>query len=145
MKINPSTAEDFRKIIKYLINTNRRFHSFKDPANKNFSVVFKNVHLSLTDSEIMQDLKQRYPSIVKITRLQKDSHPIPVIAAEFNGNESLETILSINQICNLKVTTERRKDQKAHYSVTDVWTLDTLEIIATTKLIVQYALVITIR
>lgn len=109
MKISANNPTDFRKIIRYLIHTQRKFHSFKDPSNKKFSVVFKNLHQSITEPEILQDLQQRYASIIRVTRLLKDGHPIPVVAAEFNGSEPIETILSIKQICNHRVSTERRK------------------------------------
>lgn len=72
-------------------------------------MVFKNINQSISELEITQDLTQRHPSIIKVTRLQKDNNPIPVVAAEFSGNEPLETILTINQICNHRVTTERRR------------------------------------
>lgn len=112
VKINAKTPTDFRNIVKYLIETQRSFHSYKDPSNKKFSVVFKNLHQSITESEIILDLKHRYPSILKVTRLQKDGNPIPVVAAEFNGSEPIDTILSIDQICNHRVSVERRKKPK---------------------------------
>lgn len=109
VKISANTSTDFRLIVKYLMQTHRSFHTYKDPANKNYSVVFKNVHQSFSEQEIFEDLKQRYPSILNITRLLKDNRPIPVIAAEFSGKEPIETILSINHICNHKVYAEKRK------------------------------------
>lgn len=112
VKINAKTSIDFRNIVKYLIQTQRSFHSYRDPSNKKFSVVFKNLHQSITESEIVLDLKQRFPSVLKVTRLLKDGIPIPVVAAEFNGTEPLEVILSIDQICNHRVIVERRKKPK---------------------------------
>lgn len=112
VKIQPEKISDFRDITKYLINTGRQFHTYKDPANKKFSVVFKNLHTSITEEEIYTELKEKHPSLIKVTRLRKDNNPIPVIAAEFSGEENIETILEINQICNLIVKAERRRRPK---------------------------------
>lgn len=103
---------DFRKAIKYLIETKRQFHTYKDPANKKFSVVFKNIHPTITVQEIIEDLQHNYPSIISVTRLYKNNVPIPVIAAEFNGSQSIEQVLQINQICNISVKPERRRRPK---------------------------------
>lgn len=77
-----------------------------------FSVVFKNIHPTITVQEIIEDLQHNYPSIISVTRLYKNNVPIPVIAAEFNGSQSIEQVLQINQICNISVKPERRRRPK---------------------------------
>ncbi len=98
IKLSFKYITDFRKAIKYLFSTNRQFHSTKDPMNKKFSVVFKNIHQSATQQEIYEDLITKYPSLISVTRLYKDNIPIPVIAAEFDGQQSIEEVLKINAI-----------------------------------------------
>lgn len=117
IKINSSSATDYRNIVKYLIHSQRSFHTYKDPANNKYSVVFKNLHTSISEDDIKEDLKSQHPSIIKITRLNKDNKPIPVVAAEFSGAEPIESILTINSICNHRVTTEKEENPKVQYSV----------------------------
>lgn len=112
IKIMFKSIADFRTAIKYLIETKRQFHTYKDPANKKFSVVFKNIHPTITLEEITEDLQHKFPSIISVTRLYKNNVPIPVIAAEFNGSQNIEQVLQINQICNISVKPERRRRPK---------------------------------
>ncbi len=71
--------------------------------------MFKNVNQSITDQKIYHDLKQRFPSLIKITRLHKENKPIPVVAAVFSGQVQIGNTLSIKQICNHRVKVEARK------------------------------------
>lgn len=112
IKLMFRTIIDFRNAIKHLINTNRRFHTYKDPANKKFSIVFKNLHISITQEEIYEDLKEKCSSLISVTRLYKNNIPIPVVAAEFDGRHSIESVLQIKQICNLSVKPEKRRKNK---------------------------------
>lgn len=111
-KVNFQKIEDFRKAIQYFVKANKQFHTYKDPTNKKFSVVFKNIHPSITQEEIYNDLKEQYSSLNSVTRLHKNNEPIPVVAAEFSGQQSIESILRTTQICNLKVKVERRRKTK---------------------------------
>ncbi len=111
-KVNFQKIEDFRKAIQYFVKANKQFHTYKDPTNKKFSVVFKNIHPSITQEEIYNDLKEQYSSLNSVTRLHKNNEPIPVVAAEFSGQQSIESILRTTQICNLKFKVERRRKTK---------------------------------
>lgn len=111
-KLMFKTIADFRNAIKHLINTKRQFHTYKDPANKKFSVIFKNLHPSITLQEIYEDLKTKCTSLISVTRLHKNNIPIPVVAAEFDGHENIDLILQIKQICNLSVKPEKRRRPK---------------------------------
>lgn len=112
IKIKFNYIVDYRKTIKYLLSTNRQFHTYRDPANKKFSVVFKNIHPSISQQEIYEFLIIKFPSLISVTRLYKDSVPIPVVAAEFDGQQSIDEVLEIKQICNLCVKTEKRRKAK---------------------------------
>lgn len=112
LKLMFSTISNFRKAVKFLITSKIQFHTYKDPANKKFSVVFKNIHPSISQEEIYQDLKEQCSSLISVTRLHKDNIPIPVVAAEFDGQQSIETVLQIKYICNTTVKPEKRRKFK---------------------------------
>jgi len=67
------------------------------------------VHPSLSQEEIFEGIKEKYPSVISVTRLFKENIPIPVVAAEFNGQHNIETVLQITDICNLKVKPKKRR------------------------------------
>lgn len=93
LKIQMSTIEDYRAVIKNFVDSEKQFHTYADPNNKKFSVVIKNLPPEITTEEIHTEIKQKYDSVLKVIRLQKNGAPIPVIAAEFSGLHPIENIL----------------------------------------------------
>lgn len=87
IRIQLKTIMDFRRTVRYLLATERQFHTYNDPANKKFSIVYKNTHTSFTEDDIFKDLKNQFYSTKKVTRLYKNNIPIPVVTAEFSGEE----------------------------------------------------------
>lgn len=112
IRIQLKTINDFRKTVKYLLSKNRHFHTYSDPANKKFSVIYKNTHNSFSEEQIYEDLKKQFKSLNKITRLYKDNIPIPVISAEFSGEEDIETVLQHDKLCNTIVRPEKRRKSR---------------------------------
>lgn len=111
IKINIQHIDDFRNAVKFLKTNNIEFYSFEDPSNKKFSVIVKNIHTCFSEADILEDLQTKFTSIQKVTRLHKDSLPIPVVALEFSGAENMQKVLDLNYICGTKIKIERRKVQ----------------------------------
>lgn len=109
LKIQMTSIADYRAVVKNLFDNKRQFHTYADPNNKQFSVVIKNVLTEITENEILSELKLKFNSVKKVTRLLKNGSPIPVVAVEFSGAHPIENILQIDTLCHLKVKVEKRK------------------------------------
>lgn len=109
IKIQLKTINDFRNTVKYLLSKNRNFHTYSDPTNKKYSIIYKNTHTSFSEEQIFEELKSQFKSLKKITRLYKDNAPIPVISAEFSGEEDIDIVIQHDKICNTIVKPEKRR------------------------------------
>lgn len=116
IKINTTTINDFRSLTMFYDSQKVKFFTFKPPDNKLFSVVIKNVPLSLTENEIKTELEQTY-NIYKVVRLQnKFKDPIPVCAVDLKKDEKSSRILNLNNLFHAIVTVEPRRKKKTYHN-----------------------------
>lgn len=110
LKVNLTNHDDYRKLTKYYMNNLVEFHTFQDPHKKQLSVVIKNVPISLTDTEIKEELISKNLPIVSVTRLiNKDKKPIPICAVILTANDVATEIYNIKTLNYSVVTVEPRR------------------------------------
>lgn len=113
IKVNLETVQDFRTLTTTLEASNIQFHTYADPLSKKTSLVIKNLHVSISEDEIKSELIEKYPTLVRVTRLHgKDRKPIPVVAVEFSSLENINQILKEKYLCNSVVKFETRRKHK---------------------------------
>lgn len=105
IQIDPSTEEDYRKLIKILDNNNLEFYTYQLRSEKLLKVVLRGVMQESTEQEIREDLlHQGYP-VSKIIRMKgRDGLPAPMILVEIA--REYKSIYNLSSCCGLAVSTE---------------------------------------
>lgn len=113
LRINVTSIEDYRAMTKHFSDNNLSYHTFKDPENNNLSVIIRNVPVSLTETEIKEELDDlKYP-IIKVARLYNRSrHPIPLCAVDLSNTQEGKQILSLEKLNYSIVEVELRRKSK---------------------------------
>lgn len=110
LKINLTTEDDYRALTKYYTDQKVQFHTFQNPNSRPLNVVIRNVPVSLSDEEILNELKSKNLPIVKLTRLiNREKEPIPLCAVELTANDNASGIYNVKSICQAIVTVEPRR------------------------------------
>lgn len=114
IKINTSTPEDFRALTSHFDQINVQYHSFCPPDNNQLSVVMRNVPVSLTDVEILNELKCRNYPVNKVTRLyNKDKHPIPICTIDLVNSDMGTEIFGLEILFHSKIKIEPKRKPKS--------------------------------
>lgn len=109
LKINVTSAEDFRKLTSYYDTNEVKYYTYQNPENSNLSVVIRNVPISLSENEINDELKSKF-NIVKVIRLlNKDKNPIPICAIEIKKDGKENEIFKLDRLFYSVVETQPRK------------------------------------
>lgn len=112
-KINLTNEDDFRLLTKHYTENKIKFYTYRNPSDKPISIVIKNVPLSLTENDILEDLHKYNLPIVRLTRLlYRDKTPMPVCAVDLQATEQANEIFKIDQICKAIVRIEARRVTK---------------------------------
>lgn len=110
LKINTTTAADFRLVTKFLEESQLPYHTFRNPDTKRLEVVLRNVPHSLTDNDVILELKSLNLPVIKVTRLfYRDRQPMPLCAVELDNNEQGKKIFYIKQIQHALIRVEYRR------------------------------------
>ncbi|RZC32290.1 hypothetical protein BDFB_013483, partial [Asbolus verrucosus] len=72
IRVQPVTAEDFRKLTRLLNSRNIQYHSFTLPEAKSIRVVLRQVPVETDSREVFEDLKVQGFHPILVTRMQ---HP----------------------------------------------------------------------
>lgn len=113
VKVMLENSDEYRMITKALLEANVEFHSFRDPSEKIFSVVLKDVPTSITEPEIGDELRaQSYP-VLRVSRLfNKSKVPMPVVVVELQDGEKSKEILNLNKLFYSIIKVEIRQKSK---------------------------------
>lgn len=109
LRINLTKEDDYRILTKYFSDNKIKHYTFQNPNGKLLNVVIKNVPLSLTEQEILNELSATVP-VIKVTRLlTKNKQPLPVCAVDLTDNDNGKKIFSLKSIYYSIVTVELRR------------------------------------
>lgn len=76
IKINVETVDDFRSLTKFLDEKKYEYYTFRLKNEKDISAVIRNLPMSITELEVMEELKNlKYP-VQSVIRLTKIKHPL---------------------------------------------------------------------
>lgn len=109
LKINLTSIEDFRAVTKFYDLEKVQYHSYRDPEKAVLEVIMRNVPISITTEEILNELKSKYP-VSKVTRLlSKKKETLPLCAIELIKNEQSQLIYKLDKFMNCIVLVEPRR------------------------------------
>lgn len=110
LKINTLNVSDFRSITKFLEDSKLPFHTYRDPTNKKLEVVLRNVPFSLTNEEVLEELKSADLPVTNVVRLlHRDKQPMPMCVVELLNNEEAKRIFELTHIQHAIISVEYRR------------------------------------
>lgn len=109
LKINLNSEDDFRKLTAFYDEQNVQYYTYQNPEHTNMSVVIRNIPISITETEIENELKANY-NIKKVTRLlNKDKKPIPICAVEITKDGKELDIFKLQRLNHSIVEVQPRR------------------------------------
>jgi len=91
-------SDDYRKLVKFLNNSNFQYHSLRDPKSK--SAILRNIPIDYTVEEISAELSAEI-SVLKVFRFyRQDRSPTPLCAVEVKDSHELEKLFKVNRLFN---------------------------------------------
>jgi hypothetical protein len=105
---------DYRKITKYLQETQKEFHSFRLMEEKLLRVVLRGIPTSVTEDEIMAELTGQgfNPSQVIRLRAGKTREPLPLILVSLPKCEFSRSIYDLRSVCYIRIKVEAFRKAK---------------------------------
>lgn len=113
IKINVETIDDFRLLTKFLEEKKYEYYTYRLKNEKDISAVIRNLPMSITELEVMEELKNlNYPvrSVVRLTN--KDKAPTPLMAIQLSNEPVSQDIYKLNKLLNCIIVTEPRRKSK---------------------------------
>jgi hypothetical protein len=113
IKINVQTIGDFRSLTKLLDEKNYEYYTYRLKEEKDISAIIRNLPMSITTSEVTEELKNlNYPvqSVIRLTN--KDKAPTPLLAIQLLNNPRGQEIFKLNKLLNCIIIIEPRRMSK---------------------------------
>lgn len=113
IKVYSSTTDDFRALTSYFDSIKQQYFTYKNPADKKFGVIIRNLPYSLGEQEIKDALQElKYP-VHKVTRLLgRNKQPTPLCAVELEENDKGKSILNLTRLLYSVIKVEIRRKSK---------------------------------
>ncbi|KAL4125739.1 hypothetical protein QTP88_009979 [Uroleucon formosanum] len=113
IKVNLETVNDFRTLTKYLDEKKYEYYTYRLKTEKDISAIIRNLPMSITEFEVMEELKILEYPVKSVTRLtNKDKTPTPLIAVQLTNHHKSQEIFKLNKLLNCIVITEPRRKSK---------------------------------
>jgi len=114
IKINVETVDDFRTITKLFEEKKYEYFTYRLKSEKDISAVIRNLPMSITESEIFNELENlKYP-IISVTKLKdKNKLPLPLTAIQLTRTEESNKIFELKRFLNCIISIEPRRKSNA--------------------------------
>lgn len=109
VRVQPTTIEDFRNLVKFCKEEHLDFHSFRDPTNRPLTVIIRGIPTCYSDSEVLDELHRLNYPVQKINRIYKFHSPTILCAVELLNNDIAKTIYKLNNLFNAIVKVEEKR------------------------------------
>lgn len=115
-KITPDSAEAYRKIVKYLSETNANFHTYQLRQERALRVVIRNLHSSTPTEVIKEELTTLGFNVRQVTNVLKEDReqpglrnriPLPLFFVDLEPSPGIEKIYDITRIYYTMVKVEK--------------------------------------
>lgn len=113
IKVNLETVDDFRALTKYLDENKYEYYIYRLKTEKDISAIIRNLPISITKIEVMEELKFLEYPVKSVTRLtNKDKTPTPLMAVQLINHHKSQEIFKLSKLLNCVVITEPRRKPK---------------------------------
>lgn len=108
-----SKQPNFRTLTKFLDEKKYEYYTYKLKNEKDISAVIRNLSMSITELEVMEELKNlKFPvqSVIRLTN--KDKAPTPLMTIQLSNHPISQDIFKLNKLLNCIIITEPRRKSK---------------------------------
>jgi hypothetical protein len=114
LKIQTDIPDNYRKLIRLLIDINVQFHTYQLHSEKSLRIVVKNLHPTTPVEDIaglMEEIGHSIKNIINIKHHQTKS-PLPMLFVYLNPQESDNVIFCITSLLHTKVKIEEQHKKR---------------------------------
>lgn len=109
-EIRASTVEDFTLLRKHLSTKGLYYHTYRDPTKTTISVVLRNVPISYSEQEILEELVKKSLPVITVIRLTDSNRkPWPLCAVTLTKSAESRAIYELKELFNAIITVEERR------------------------------------
>jgi hypothetical protein len=102
VKINVNTAETYRKVVRFMKDSNIIYHTYQLKGDEPYRVVIRNLHHSIPNAHIKEDLqKEGFKVRNRVTKL-----PIPMFYVDLEPADNNKIIYNLRFLNNLVIKVE---------------------------------------
>ncbi|KAL4118910.1 hypothetical protein QTP88_011789 [Uroleucon formosanum] len=113
IKINLETVDDFRTLTKYLDEKKYEYYTYRLKTEKDISAIIRNLPMSITEFQVMEELKLLEYPVKSVTRLtNKNKIPTPLMAVQLMNHHKSQKIFKPSKLLNCIVITDPRRRSK---------------------------------
>lgn len=108
IKIEPTTPNDYRFIIRYFDTEKFEYFSYALQEDKPLSVVIRGVPVEITEAEVEQDLAAQGLPAAKAARMKRgrERTPMPMVLVHLERTEASKGVYNIRKIHGINITVE---------------------------------------
>lgn len=108
VRINPSSADVYRKIVSGLREKNTQFYTFQLKTDRAFKVVIRNLHHSIETKVITEELQAKGYVVRNVANIQhwKTKEPLPLFFVDLEPTENCKTIYELKSLLHTRITVE---------------------------------------
>lgn len=108
VRITPSTADDYRKIVSGLRDKNTQYYTFQLKADRAFKVVIRNLHHSIETKVIKEELQAKGYIVRNVANIKhwKTKEPLPLFFVDLEPTENCKSIYELKSLFHTRITVE---------------------------------------
>ncbi|GJQ79300.1 hypothetical protein Trydic_g16167 [Trypoxylus dichotomus] len=111
IRIQPTTADDYRQLVHAVTALNMQFHSNQLTEDKPLKVVLRGVPEDITEDEINRDLVRQGIRVLECKRMlvAQARRPIPLVFGQLTKSDEAKGIFRITHVCGINITVESKQ------------------------------------
>lgn len=109
IRINLTTPTDFRNLTKFYDDGGMKYHTYRNPERSIFTVVIKNIPISISEIEVLESLQDKFPVKKVVRLLNRYKNPTQICVVDLENTEEAKQIYSLSRLMHSVVSVEPRK------------------------------------
>ncbi|GJQ86964.1 hypothetical protein Trydic_g20270, partial [Trypoxylus dichotomus] len=114
IRIQPTTADDYRQLVQAVTALNMQFHSYQLTEDKPLKIVLRGVPEDITEEEISRDLARQGIQTLECKRMLvgQARRPIPLVFVQLTKSDEAKGIFKITHVCGINISVESKQAKK---------------------------------
>ncbi|PNF35987.1 hypothetical protein B7P43_G02293 [Cryptotermes secundus] len=114
IKIQVTTPESYRKLIKQLQDDKIIYHTYQLKHERAYRIVIRNLHHSIPTTQITAELEKQGHKVRNILNVKHRAtkEPLPLFFIDLEPKENNKSVYDMEFLCNMKITVEAPRQKK---------------------------------